>query len=105
MIISWPIKPGLGHLDCDGEWACAYLDFPVPDPQIPYILNCGSYRECYGSDIYCPQNADCDITCNGTQACSDVCVISHILSYNDIETSTKILYNIGEYLVSFKCNM
>eukprot|EP01084_Bolivina_argentea_P313875 543609_1 len=63
--ISWPKLEGMGSIICEGESACTDLDFPIPEPDSPFIYSCDAQRECHGVNIYCPTNATCDIYCNG----------------------------------------
>lgn len=69
----------MGRLICDGWNACQGLNFPVPDPYSPYILNCNNQEECIYSDINCPLEAECTINCTGTGACKFVCIIVFIV--------------------------
>lgn len=75
---------GLGTLICAGPESCNGLDFPIPNPSVPYILQCIGSGDCQGASIYCPANADCHINCTYAiyreinsitgRGCHEVCV-------------------------------
>ncbi len=37
-----------GSLTCTGERSCANMDFPTPNPNIPYNITCEGYYACRG---------------------------------------------------------
>ena len=69
MSILWPQTPGKGHIICDSQFACRNLNFPIPDPSIPYTVSCDENFECANSDIYCPSDAECTIDCTDLHSC------------------------------------
>ena len=73
MEINWPIEAGMGTLNCDADTACGNVNFPPPNPNIPYTVICDSERECEAADILCPTNASCTVNCNDKKSCLNVC--------------------------------
>ena len=71
MKVDWPAINinATANLSCNGSWACAEMNFPIPDPDIPFQFACDTENECYGSTINCPINADCNIICSDDTAC------------------------------------
>ena len=51
------------------HWSIAYPP-PIND-STPYTVNCDSWGDCYGTNIKCPDNAQCDIICNAPYSCED----------------------------------
>ena len=74
MDIIWPEIVGYGKLICDGRDACTHVEFPIPNPNIPLVVTCGSDSECENAVIYCPLYAPCTINCIEYSSCgwSDV---------------------------------
>jgi len=68
-IFNWAETPGLGSLECSGWYACIDVDFPEPEPTVPLDIVCTEFRECEGTTIRCPAEADCSLTCVDGSAC------------------------------------
>ena len=89
--ITWPLIPGLGHINCNGSHSCREIHFPEPSANIPYYLDCNSDYECRESDIYCPSNSSCSITCTNYRSCYRVCVLRiHIYLANNQTINSQI---------------
>eukprot|EP01084_Bolivina_argentea_P006238 11830_1 len=87
MSIQWPIIDGYGSLICDGNNACRSLNFPIPEPSIPYSLLCNEDHICYGSYIICPANATCNVTCNAIESCRYTTIICPKIGECNVEFS------------------
>eukprot|EP01084_Bolivina_argentea_P046246 85166_1 len=60
-------------LQCDKS--CTNVPYPPPiDNNTPFIVNCDSAEECFGTIITCPTNAQCDITCSQTSSCQNAII-------------------------------
>ena len=52
--------------------ACLGVVFPMPPANENFTFECGpSDSECQAANIFCPENADCHIICNGPFSCKD----------------------------------
>ena len=89
MKVEWPVYDGYGTLTCNGYHSCGLMNFPVPNPSIPYTLQCDENHKCYTAYIICPANAECNITCSALESCRYVCDQEYIALYIMSVTKTK----------------
>eukprot|EP01083_Nonionella_stella_P027966 77010_1 len=81
--IQWPIAPGSGTLTCQGRSACNGVNFPIPLPYQDLFIDCADQNLCANADIYCPEYANCHVTCAESASCRNAVI--H-WSPNDVQT-------------------
>ena len=90
--ITWPLIAGMEYINCNGQSSCSRTKFPEPSENIPYCLDCNSYWECEGSDIYCPSNSSCSISCTNYCSCYRVCILKIYIYLANNQTINRVIY-------------
>eukprot|EP01084_Bolivina_argentea_P016122 30199_1 len=61
-------------LECNAQYACIAVEWPIPDPFIPLDIGCGFRTACDSGTLHCPTDAICTVHCDGIEACQDAVI-------------------------------
>lgn len=72
LAINWN-PSNTNTLQCDDT--CNGVPYPPPiNDNTPFVVNCDSTNECYGTIIICPRYAVCTISCSGSGSCQNAVI-------------------------------